>query len=118
MGMGKSPERTVSRVSGVIEELDGSWSGSCIGPCAVQHVVCCRGRPGWRPRGSHLTHGARLTAPRAGGEPVFWIVHLVGALPPGRDHLSQGVFIALSPAGLLLPVRPYFRARGDTGEHR
>jgi hypothetical protein len=68
--------------------------------------------------GRHLTHGARLTAPRAGGEPVFWIVHLVGGLPPGRDHLHQDVFIALSLVGLLLPVRPYFRARGDAGEQR
>jgi hypothetical protein len=49
--------------------------------------------------------------------PVFWTVHLVGGLPPGRDHLHQVVFIALSLAGLLLPVRPYFRARGDAGEH-
>ena len=49
--------------------------------------------------------------------PVFWTVHLVGGLPPGRDHIHQVVFIALSLAGLLLPVRPYFRARGGAGEH-
>jgi hypothetical protein len=42
--------------------------------------------------------------------PVFWMVHLVGGLPPGKDHLHQVVFIALSLVGLLLPVRPYFRA--------
>jgi hypothetical protein len=47
--------------------------------------------------------------------PVFWTVHLVGGLPPGRDPLHQVVFIALSLAGLLLPVRPYFRAQGETG---
>jgi len=47
--------------------------------------------------------------------PVFWTVHLVGGLPPGRDPVHQVVFIALSLAGLLLPVRPYFRAHGDTG---
>jgi len=33
--------------------------------------------------------------------PVFWTVHLVGGLPPGRDHLHQVVFIALSLVGLL-----------------
>jgi hypothetical protein len=49
--------------------------------------------------------------------PVFWTVHLVGGLPPGRDPLHQVVFIALSLAGLLLPVRPYFRAQGETGGH-
>jgi hypothetical protein len=42
--------------------------------------------------------------------PVFWTVHLVGGLPPGKDHLHQVVFIALSLVGLLLPVRPYFHA--------
>jgi hypothetical protein len=42
--------------------------------------------------------------------PVFWTAHLVGGLPPGEDHLHQVVFITLSLVGLLLPVRPYFRA--------
>ena len=42
--------------------------------------------------------------------PLFWTVHLVGGLPPGKDHVHQVVFIALSLAGLLLPVRPYFGA--------
>jgi hypothetical protein len=50
--------------------------------------------------------------------PVFWTVHLVGGLPPGKDHVHQLVFIALSLAGLLLPVRPNFRAHGDAGELR
>jgi hypothetical protein len=46
--------------------------------------------------------------------PVFWTVHLIGGLPPGRDPLHQVVFIALSLAGLLLG-RPCFRARGCAG---
>ena len=37
--------------------------------------------------------------------PVFWVVHLVAELPPGKDHTHQIVFIVLSAAGLLLPVR-------------
>jgi hypothetical protein len=37
--------------------------------------------------------------------PVFWVVHLVAELPPGKDHIHQIVFIVLSAAGLLLPVR-------------
>jgi hypothetical protein len=37
--------------------------------------------------------------------PLFWVVHLVGRLPPGKDHIHQIVFIVLSVAGLLLPVR-------------
>jgi len=41
--------------------------------------------------------------------PAFWMVHLVGGLAPGKDHLHQVVFIALSLVGLLVPVRPYFR---------
>lgn len=41
--------------------------------------------------------------------PAFWMIHLVGGLPPGKDHLHQFVFIALSLVGLLVPVRPYFR---------
>jgi hypothetical protein len=49
--------------------------------------------------------------------PVFWTAHLVGGLPPGKDHVHQVVFIALSLAGLLLPVREFFprgRARAST----
>lgn len=40
--------------------------------------------------------------------PVFWTAHLVGNLPPGKDHVHQVVFIVLSLAGLLLPVREFF----------
>jgi uncharacterized membrane protein HdeD (DUF308 family) len=44
--------------------------------------------------------------------PVFWTAHLVGGLPPGQDHVHQIVFIVLSLAGLLLPVREFFPRRG------
>lgn len=43
--------------------------------------------------------------------PVFWTVHLVAQLPPGTDHVHQLVFIVLSLAGLLLPIRAFFPAR-------
>ena len=45
--------------------------------------------------------------------PLFWAAHLLGGLPPGREHVHQVVFIVLSLAGLLLPVREFFPA----GEH-
>src|SRR5688572_6800925 len=45
--------------------------------------------------------------------PLFWTAHLVGGLPPGKDHVHQVVFIALSLAGLLLPVREFFPRRGE-----
>ncbi|MEV5943210.1 hypothetical protein [Streptomyces sp. NPDC051994] len=32
----------------------------------------------------------------------------MGGLPPGKDHVHQVVFIALSLAGLLRPVREFF----------
>jgi uncharacterized membrane protein HdeD (DUF308 family) len=44
--------------------------------------------------------------------PLFWTAHLVGGLPPGKDHVHQVVFIILSLAGLLLPVREFFGRRG------
>ena len=44
--------------------------------------------------------------------PVFWTAHLVGGLPPGNEHVHQIVFIVLSLAGLLLPVREFFPRRG------
>jgi uncharacterized membrane protein HdeD (DUF308 family) len=44
--------------------------------------------------------------------PLFWTAHLVGGLPPGKDHIHQIVFIVLSLAGLLLPVREFF-SRGE-----
>jgi uncharacterized membrane protein HdeD (DUF308 family) len=40
--------------------------------------------------------------------PIFWIAHLVGGLPPGQDPIHQIVFIVLSLAGLLIPVREFF----------
>ena len=40
--------------------------------------------------------------------PIFWTVHLVNGLPPGKDHIHQIAFIVLSLAGLLLPVRHIF----------
>ncbi|MFI2203312.1 hypothetical protein ACH47Z_21560 [Streptomyces sp. NPDC020192] len=40
--------------------------------------------------------------------PAFWIAHLAGGLPPGKDHVHQVVFIVLSLVGLLLPVRVFF----------
>ncbi len=43
--------------------------------------------------------------------PFFWVVHLVGGLPPGKDHVHQIVFIVLSLAGLLLPLPEMFRHR-------
>jgi hypothetical protein len=40
--------------------------------------------------------------------PIFWAVHLVGRLPPGKDHVHQIAFIVLSLVGLLLPARDIF----------
>ena len=44
--------------------------------------------------------------------PLLWTAHLVGGLPPGKDHIHQIVFIVLSLAGLLLPVREFFPRSG------
>jgi len=44
--------------------------------------------------------------------PLFWTAHLVGGMPPGRDHVHQVVFIILSLVGLLLPIREFFGRRG------
>jgi hypothetical protein len=41
--------------------------------------------------------------------PLFWLAHLLGGLPPGKDHVHQIVFITLSLAGLILPCRQFFR---------
>jgi hypothetical protein len=55
--------------------------------------------------------------------PAFWLAHLVGRLPPGTDRVHQVVFIVLSLAGLLLPVREFFptgtppRGRHTSGGH-
>ena len=43
--------------------------------------------------------------------PLFWTAHLVWGLPPGKEHVHQVVFIVLSLAGLLLPVREFFPRR-------
>lgn len=40
--------------------------------------------------------------------PIFWLAHLLGGLPPGKDHIHQIVFIVLSLVGLLLPVGDFF----------
>lgn len=48
--------------------------------------------------------------------PIFWTLHLIGNLPPGDDHIHQVVFIALSLAGLLLPLRAFFAAGPSTAE--
>jgi hypothetical protein len=40
--------------------------------------------------------------------PLFWLAHLLGRLPPGKDHVHQVVFILLSLAGLLVPARAFF----------
>jgi len=41
--------------------------------------------------------------------PVFWMVHLVGGLPPGKDHIHQVVFVVLSLTGLVLPARDFMK---------
>jgi hypothetical protein len=41
--------------------------------------------------------------------PVFWVAHLVGGLPPGKDHIHQVLFIVLSLAGLLVPAQEFFQ---------
>lgn len=47
--------------------------------------------------------------------PPFWMAHLVWRLPPGRDHVHQVVFAALSLLGLIVPVRDFFpRVRHPT----
>lgn len=43
--------------------------------------------------------------------PVFWTAHLVGNLPPGKDHVHQVVLVALTLLGLLLPIREFFPVR-------
>ena len=40
--------------------------------------------------------------------PIFWTAHLVGTLPPGKDHVHQVIFIVLSILGLLLPIGELF----------
>jgi len=45
--------------------------------------------------------------------PVFWTVHLVARLPPGKDHVHQVAFVALSLAGLLMTLRQIITRRAD-----
>jgi hypothetical protein len=40
--------------------------------------------------------------------PVFWAAHLIGRLPPGKDHVHQVAFIVLSLTGLLVTVGWFF----------
>ncbi|SEB47130.1 hypothetical protein SAMN04489727_2013 [Amycolatopsis tolypomycina] len=44
--------------------------------------------------------------------PAFWLAHLLGGLPPGKDHVHQVVFIVLPLVGLVVPSRQFFR--GET----
>jgi hypothetical protein len=43
--------------------------------------------------------------------PLFWTAHLLGDLPPGKDHIHQAVFIVLSAAGLLISAGRFFAQR-------
>lgn len=45
--------------------------------------------------------------------PAFWALHLIGNLPPGKDHIHQILFIMLSAGGLLVPVREFFPTRSQ-----
>ncbi|SHF02013.1 hypothetical protein SAMN05444392_106104 [Seinonella peptonophila] len=40
--------------------------------------------------------------------PIFWILHLIGGLPPGNDHIHQVVFIVISLLGLVFPYKQFF----------
>lgn len=40
--------------------------------------------------------------------PVFWALHFLWNLPPGKDHVHQIAFFALSLVGLLLPAKRFF----------
>ncbi|QIS09691.1 hypothetical protein [Nocardia arthritidis] len=41
--------------------------------------------------------------------PVFWLAHLIGELPPGKDHVHQILFIVISLAALLGTIPHFFR---------
>lgn len=43
--------------------------------------------------------------------PIFWILHLVGGLPPGNDHIHQVIFIVISILGLMLPFKQFFQRK-------
>ena len=59
----------------------------------------------WANRADPVSRGERWAYSVLWFYPVVWVVHLVAELPPGKDHIHQVVFIVLSAAGLLLPVR-------------
>ncbi|MEV6771804.1 hypothetical protein AB0N05_24585 [Nocardia sp. NPDC051030] len=40
--------------------------------------------------------------------PAFWLAHLIGDLPPGKDHVHQVLFIAISLAALLATIPHFF----------
>lgn len=44
--------------------------------------------------------------------PAFWVAHLLGRLPPGKDHVHQGLFLGLSVAGLLVSGRAFWPPAG------
>lgn len=48
--------------------------------------------------------------------PLFWLVHLLGKLPPGKDHVHQIVFTVFSLAGLLLTGRAFWRPDLTAGQ--
>ena len=50
--------------------------------------------------------------------PLFWTAHLIGNLPPGKDHVHQVVFIGLSLLGLLLPLGEFFPRTSGQGSGR
>jgi hypothetical protein len=41
--------------------------------------------------------------------PAFWRAHLIGDLPPGKDHVHQILFIVISLAALLATIPRFFR---------
>lgn len=50
--------------------------------------------------------------------PVFWLAHLVGRLPPGKDHVHQVLFVVLSVAGLAVSSRAVWRRKDSRGSSR
>ena len=44
---------------------------------------------------------------------LFWGAHLIGRLPPGKDHVHQVLFAVLSLVGLLLSARDFFPLRSQ-----
>jgi hypothetical protein len=52
-----------------------------------------------------LRRGERWAWWALGYYPLFWLAHLAWDLPPGKDHVHQVAFIALSVVGLALSYR-------------